>query len=162
MEIVTILSRRMSREKFFGSTVAAPFAAEFRHRTHRPWLADFGHCAWWPGAPVVTAMAIIALGATYAAIDRYNRGTLMLPVVILQATTYAALYGLFIGATLHAGATRPTASLSGWTLLDLAFSTIPMAVALQHIVSCLRRRRLAAAISAPTRPTAPFGAHRWP
>ncbi|HVT29332.1 MAG TPA: hypothetical protein VHE81_15050 [Lacipirellulaceae bacterium] len=96
---------------------------------------------WWPHTPVLTATALIALGATDSAMARFKSSTLLMPILILQTSIYAALYGLLIGATLHAAALRSTTGVGGWTALDLALSSIPMAIALQHFVRCLRHAR---------------------
>lgn len=95
--------------------------------------------AWIPSLPVITAMAILTLGATDATLARFRGTAALYPVMLLHAATYALLYALFIGATLHAtNAAASTASLSRWVLFDLAASTLPMALAVQRIVGALR------------------------
>ena len=48
--------------------------------------------AWFPLAPVVTAMAIIALGATNATLARFQGSPALCPVLLLHAVTYLSLY----------------------------------------------------------------------
>jgi hypothetical protein len=96
-------------------------------------LVIFIAAGWVPAMPVVTAMAILALGATNATIARFARSPALIPVVLLHAATYATLYALFIGATLHAATGSTTGRLSAWSALDLVASTLPMAVALKRI-----------------------------
>lgn len=96
--------------------------------------------AWMPALPVVTAMAILTLGATDATLARF-RGMAAMAPVMLHAATYATLYALFVGATLHAANAASAAPLSGWTLFDLAASILPMGVAAQRIVGAVRQSR---------------------
>jgi hypothetical protein len=96
--------------------------------------------SWMPALPVVTAMAILALGATNATIARFSSSPSLVPVALLNAATYLALYGLFIGATLYAATAASTASVSAWTVLDLAASTLPMAAVLHRTMRALRQK----------------------
>jgi hypothetical protein len=91
--------------------------------------------AWWPAAPVVTAMAVVTLGATEATSARFRGKSAMMPAMIVHGATYAGLYGLFIGATLHAS----TAGVGVWKLLDVAASFLPVALALLRILAGLRQ-----------------------
>jgi hypothetical protein len=92
-----------------------------------------------PIAPMVTAIALIALGATEVLMSRQHANTSAWPLIVLQSTTYALLYALFIGARLHTPAEGPGSSL---TLVDFAVSTLPMALALRRILACLRTATL--------------------
>jgi hypothetical protein len=93
--------------------------------------------AWWPDAPLVTAIAIIALGATHAMACRFRSSTAAVPVIILHGMTYALLYALFVGARLHTPTAAPSASVSGLVMVDLIASAFPMAFALKRICSSL-------------------------
>lgn len=92
---------------------------------------------WAPAMPIVTAMAILTLGATDATIDRFRNTPAIVPVLLMHAIIYVGLYGLFIGATLHAAAASP-AGLGIGTALDLIVSSLPMAITLQRILGGLR------------------------
>jgi hypothetical protein len=102
-------------------------------------LAILFAATWWPDAPVVTAMAIIALGATDVTLSRFCGSVAALPVVMLHAATYSLLYALFIGARLHGAGGAAGAGMSGFATFDLAASFVPMAIALKHVSSCLRQ-----------------------
>jgi hypothetical protein len=93
---------------------------------------------WWPFAPVITAMAIISLGATDITLARYRRSSALLPVVMLHGFTYACLYALCVGARLHSAMASATPSASLWAALDVAVSLLPIAIATQRIVRSLR------------------------
>lgn len=93
-------------------------------------------------APIVTAMAIIALGATDALITRFRNSAAAFPVLALHGMTYLLLYALFIGARLHMPAAAPTPGVSTSAMLDVAASAFPMAVAIRRILSCLRQSLL--------------------
>ena len=90
-----------------------------------------------PDGPIVTAIALIALGTTEVVVSRQAKSPASAGIVLLHSTTYAMLYVLFVGARLHTpGAT--SASLTPFTALDLAVSTIPMAIACRRVVACIR------------------------
>jgi hypothetical protein len=93
----------------------------------------------WLPVPVVTAMAVLTLGVTEVTIDRFGRSAALLPIIALHSVIYAGLYGLFIGATLHAATSAFVAVRGGSPLVDIAISSVPMAVALQRVVIALRR-----------------------
>ncbi|MCC7475787.1 MAG: hypothetical protein IT425_10345 [Pirellulales bacterium] len=87
---------------------------------------------WLTAMPLVTAMALVALGATEATITRFrsspNRGW----VLAIHATCYAGLYALFVAATLDQIA---RGFLGGWAAADLALS-VPPVVAASRMVYC--------------------------
>ena len=93
--------------------------------------------ALFPNAPIVTGIALIALGTTEVVISRQSASPRSAGILLLHGTTYAMLYVLFVGARLHTpgGLSAP---LSQLTMLDLFVSTIPMAVACRRIVASLR------------------------
>ncbi len=93
----------------------------------------------WPGAPIVTAVAIVSLGATEATLARFRNTTALLPITIVHGATYAGLYGLFVSATLHAAGTTPAAAGPYAAVLDIAASVFPMGLAVRHISSGLLR-----------------------
>jgi|tagenome__1003787_1003787.scaffolds.fasta_scaffold20869862_2 hypothetical protein len=94
--------------------------------------------AYWPGVPVVTAIAIIALGSTDVLAARLRNSMAALPILVLHGMTYLLLYSLFICARLH----MPTAALvprvNHVLIVDLAASAFPMGIALSRIFTCLR------------------------
>lgn len=94
---------------------------------------------WFPSLPVITAMAVLTLGATDATLARFHGTTVLRSVILLHTVTYATFYALFIGATLHAATAESTASLSGWILFDLAASTLPLVLSARRIVGELAR-----------------------
>jgi hypothetical protein len=102
-------------------------------------LAMIVAAAWVPAMPVVTAMAILALGATDATLSRFRNTPAIVPILLMHAATYVGLYGLFIGATLHAAATASPGGLGIAAALDLAANSLPMAITLQRILSGLRQ-----------------------
>jgi hypothetical protein len=96
----------------------------------------------WPNLPVITAVALVALGATEVTLARYGGTRMAAAVLLLHAATYGGLYALFIGATLAAAATSPAGGISVSTVLDLSFSTIPAAAALRRICACIASQLL--------------------
>jgi hypothetical protein len=102
-------------------------------------LAILGIAPWWQIAPVVTAMSIITLGATEITLSRY-RGTARLPqAAALHASTYAALYVLFVGAALNSASRAASSGFAAWTALDLAASVLPMTLAAKRIFDAPRQ-----------------------
>jgi hypothetical protein len=80
----------------------------------------------WPTVPIVTALALVALGATLATIDRFRTSPALPPVLLLHSAVYGSLYILFIGASLDA-AMRADAPMGWPSVVDLAVS-MPLAV----------------------------------
>jgi hypothetical protein len=93
--------------------------------------------AWWPDAPLVTAIAIIALGATDAMVSRFRGSTMAWPIMALHGTIYMMLYVLFVGARIHVPATALTPGVGRLSMLDLIASAYPMSIALKRIWSSL-------------------------
>lgn len=84
-------------------------------------------------------MSIITLGATEITLARY-RGTSRLPqAAAFHAPTYAALYVLFVGATLHSASRAASPGIAAWTALDLAASVLPMTLAAKRIFDTVRQ-----------------------
>jgi hypothetical protein len=103
-------------------------------------LAVLIAAAWISALPVVTGMAVLVLGATNATLSRFRDAPTAGPVLYLHTVTYVGLYALFIGAMLHAAASHPTSGLALVTSLDIAASSVPMAIALKRIAVSLRRQ----------------------
>jgi hypothetical protein len=85
---------------------------------------------WWPAAPVVSAMALLTLGATGATLARFGGSPSLRPILVVHIVTYAGLYVLFIGATLHA-ATKQGGGIGWQQAIDLSASLLPMIVAMR-------------------------------
>lgn len=94
----------------------------------------------WSVVPVVTALALIAFGATLATIDRFRTSPALSPVLLLHAAIYGSLYALFIGAAFDA-AMRAEAQLSWPSTIDLAASLPLAATAAGMLLSALRDPR---------------------
>ena len=113
-------------------------------------LAMLFAAPWFPVMPVVTAMAILALGATDATLARF-RGT---PAIVPDQCSYTPPLTSPLRSVPRRHAPRGQGRLpSGPGLvggsLDLAASALPMAITLRRIVSCLRQQARAQAIIAP-------------
>jgi hypothetical protein len=81
-----------------------------------------------PAVPAVTAMALVALGATAVALELIRAASALLPAMLLHLAVYAVLYALFVGATLHAAA-RHAGGITTTQSIDLAVSVLPMVAA---------------------------------
>jgi hypothetical protein len=85
---------------------------------------------WWPQTPVVSAMALVALGATGATVVRLSgQGSAVLPLLAVHLFVYSSLYLLMIGSACHSASSDPE---RGWHLLkslDLVASLGPIALA---------------------------------
>jgi hypothetical protein len=84
---------------------------------------------WWPAAPVVTGMAIVALGATCAMLARVRRSPARLPAMLVHLAVYGSLWAIFVGAALHAANTRSGPRLNAATIFDVVLSILPMGLA---------------------------------
>lgn len=92
---------------------------------------------YWATVPVVSAVAVLILGATQATVARSRRSPAFVGMVMLHSATYTALYGLLIGAVLHkaaAGGSQIPLPIA----LDLVASAIPVVLAAKQIVVALR------------------------
>jgi hypothetical protein len=92
---------------------------------------------WWSHAPVLTAIAIVSLGATDLTIERFRRSAAYFPILLLHALTYACLFGAMAGARIQATASGVD-GVSGWILADLATSIVPMSLAFRAIAAALQ------------------------
>jgi hypothetical protein len=97
----------------------------------------------WPVVPAVTAMALVALGATSATLTRFRGRDFVLPVVLAHVVIYGTLYALFVGATLHASDARHGGSLGFIATVDLVLSLGPLAIAVDQVWRELRTAGLA-------------------
>jgi hypothetical protein len=118
---------------------------DFEPVRHAPRLIAVGLAiqlafVWWPAAPVVTAMALVALGATGATIVRLANHRAAPLLVAAHLLVYGSLYLLFVGAVLHAAAAASPRGLELRLCLDLAASIWPMAVAGKLAVAAVIRR----------------------
>jgi hypothetical protein len=96
--------------------------------------------ALWPSLPGVTAMSLVALGATEATFTRFRDQPVQMAVVLLHCIVYAGLFALFVGATIHAGATSEIRAWIWLATIDLAVSLWPCAVACERITAAIQDR----------------------
>jgi hypothetical protein len=94
----------------------------------------------WHTVPVVTALTLIALGATLATIDRFRTSPALPSVLLLHSAVYGSLYILFIGASLDA-AMRADAPMGWPSVVDLAVSMPLAAAAAGTVLIALRDSR---------------------
>ncbi len=99
-------------------------------------LSVFVLSVWWPVVPVITAFALVALGATGSTLTRFRGRASGAPVLMLHLAIYGSLYALFIGATLHAHA-RDDAGSGHLAAVDLVASIWPVAIATRLVVGRL-------------------------
>src|SRR3954467_13955877 len=85
-------------------------------------LAILFAATWWPDAPILTAVAVITLGATQLTLARFHGTPAFVPILALHAATYVSLYALFVCATLHAVTASSASGMSSWEVLDPAIS----------------------------------------
>jgi hypothetical protein len=95
--------------------------------------------AWWPAVPVVSAMALVALGATAVTVERFRGTPGAYLVVALNLVMYCCLYALFVGATLHHAGVRADHRLGTLTAIDLVASMWPLSAAFATSWRALRR-----------------------
>lgn len=91
-----------------------------------------------PPVPAVTALSILTLGATNVTIDRFRNSPAIVHALLLHVATYASLYALFIGATLHMIAGSHGGSMGITEAADLAASIAVMAVSVRRVAVALR------------------------
>ena len=90
---------------------------------------------WWTQAPVVTAMALVALGATSATTALRRTATTTSVVTAVHLFIYLNLYFLFVGAVCHAATLAGGVTfLSG---LDFGASVVPMAIMVRRSLAVI-------------------------
>jgi hypothetical protein len=94
--------------------------------------------AWSPAVPVVTGMALVALGATVATLARFRNSPNRAAFLLVHVCVYGSLYAMFIGALLHAAARWPDTLLRFLAIADVAMSIWPVALAVELLVAGLR------------------------
>ena len=93
---------------------------------------------WSADVPVVTAMSLVAVGATAITVERYRGKSLGEIIVALNIVMYCGLYSLFVGATLHRAASHVDHQLGFVAAIDLAVSALPLAIAVAISYKALR------------------------
>ena len=96
-----------------------------------------------PGVPVVTAMALVAYGATTVTLKRFDDAPQGALIMALNFLVYCGLYAVFVGASLHQFSARMDHRTGLLVLADLAASVWPMAIVVQQSLHALVRCRLA-------------------
>lgn len=91
-----------------------------------------------PNVPAVTAMAIVAWGATLSTFTRFERSPALPTIMLLHAGVYLSLYATFVCAVLYTSQAALTHALGWQAAFDLALSVVPMAVSLQLVGASLR------------------------
>jgi hypothetical protein len=91
-----------------------------------------------PAVPAVTAMAIVAWGATQSSVARFGRSPALATVMLVHGGIYLSLYATFVCAVLYAPASTPQQALGWPAAFDLAMSVVPMSFALQAIGAALQ------------------------
>jgi hypothetical protein len=95
-----------------------------------------------PRMPAVTAMALVALGATDVTLARFRGSPAIVPILVLHAVIYGGLYALFLGAVLDVATASSATSLGHPIAFDLAASTLPAAASLRRMATALRSQFL--------------------
>ncbi len=88
--------------------------------------------SWWPAAPAVSGMALIALGATLTTIERFKDTATLRGLVAVHLFVYVKLYLLFVAATCHFAMSGQAVGLNLAQTLDLVASIGIMAVVLRR------------------------------
>ncbi|MEX2317226.1 MAG: hypothetical protein WD669_08745 [Pirellulales bacterium] len=100
-------------------------------------LALLVAAACWPAAPAVTAMALVALGATSLTLPRLVHQQNAPILIAAHLFVYVSLYLLFVGAVWHGATAGPRAGWHLWQSLDLLASLWPMALASRLAVTAI-------------------------
>ena len=93
--------------------------------------------AYWPALPVMTGMALIALGATFAVVSRFRCSPVRRHLFAAHLFVYSTLYLLFVGAVLHAVMARPGNGLSLSQGLDLVLSIVLIVAATRIVLMAI-------------------------
>jgi amino acid transporter len=91
---------------------------------------------WWPGLPVISAVAFVSFGATVATADRIRNLPNKSGLITIHTMLYVALYFLFVAAVFQMDL-RPDHQRSLMRWADLAVSIAPMAAVLRRTIVTL-------------------------
>jgi hypothetical protein len=138
MEVNDLLLRSVAMLDASSSSQRHPIHAAAGPQLIAIGLAILIVATWIPSLPVLTAMAVLALGTTYATLVRFRYSPLLAPVLVIHAATYATLYALFVGALFHASARAASPQFSLVDALDLFLSWLFLVVAARRIWTALR------------------------
>jgi hypothetical protein len=106
---------------------------------------------YWPATPVVSAMALIALGATGATVPRMLGLSTAMLLLIVHLFVYSSLYLLMFGSVCHSARSgMPQAGLS-LTLIDVALSLWPMSLAVRRVLAAIGQSRCGEDATPPPR-----------
>jgi hypothetical protein len=125
--------------RFLSPSASAAYSARWGPALIAVGLVVLLLATWWPAAPSVTAMAVLALGATGATLARFGRSPLLRTILPVHIVVYIGLYALFLGATLHAAKTGLGGGVDLTRAIDLAASVWPMIAALRISFAALRK-----------------------
>jgi hypothetical protein len=92
----------------------------------------------WPAVPVVSGMALVALGATQVTIERFRCRPHGFLVVGLNLAVYCGLYAVFVGASLHLAEMSAGHHLRAAGAIDLAASALVILATLAAAGQALR------------------------
>jgi hypothetical protein len=92
---------------------------------------------YWSGIPVISGMALIALGATLAVASRFRCSPALPVVIVANLSVYSALYLLFVGAVFHFAFAKPDGSMTLLQGVDLGLSIVPMVAAVRMALSAI-------------------------
>jgi hypothetical protein len=94
--------------------------------------------SWLPAVPVISSMALLAVGATSVTLARFRGTSALLPVMLVHSATYGGLYVLYFGATLHKAATGDASGLGLFQAADMTASILLMGIVFARTLSDLR------------------------
>ncbi len=92
---------------------------------------------WSPVVPVITPLALVALGTTATTVARLHGAAAVRPLIALHLFVYTSLYLLFIGAVCHASMAGPRDGLTILQGLDFGASVAPMAYAVRMCLAAM-------------------------
>ena len=91
-----------------------------------------------PLAPVVSAMALIALGTTEITIERYWNKATFAASLLVHCLVYGTLYTLFVCVKLE-NAHIDRAPINPIVALDVLASLVPLTIALRRVLVAFRQ-----------------------
>jgi hypothetical protein len=92
---------------------------------------------YWSRIPVISGMALIAMGATVAIASRFRYSSALPALVTTQLFVYLILYMLFVGAVLNAVFAKSHGGMTLFQVVDLGLSIVPMTAAIRMALAAI-------------------------
>ena len=98
-------------------------------------LVGLAASAYLPAMPLISAMALVAWGATAALGSRMANSPFVGTAMVVHLFVYLSLYLVFVGAVIHAAISGPQSGIGAPLILDCGTSAVLMTMVIRKAVA---------------------------